>query len=105
VVSLPLLIILFLGRIWRLVSWTRLPWLMSRLRLRLVASHPDHAAGLGFIGHSVRAFAIVALAPMAIAAGRSARIVLTTGSLPTSHRTPPGTEPSRHQGERYVRVD
>ena len=52
VVSLPLLIILFLGWIWRLVSWTRLLWLISRLRLRLVASHPDHAAGLGFVGHS-----------------------------------------------------
>jgi hypothetical protein len=83
VVSLPLLTILFLGWICRLVSWTRLLWLISRLRLRLVASHPDHAAGLGFVGHSVRAFAIVALAPMAIAAGKSARIVLTAGNLPT----------------------
>jgi hypothetical protein len=84
VVSLPLLIILFLGWIWRLVTWTGLLRLISRLQLRLVASHPDHAAGLGFVGHSVRAFAIVALAPMAIAAGKSARIVLTAGNLPTS---------------------
>ena len=84
-VSLPILLTLVLGWLWRLALWTRLLWLISRLDLRLVASHPDHCAGLGFLGHSARAFAIVGLALAAIAAGRSAHAVLAGGTLPTSH--------------------
>jgi hypothetical protein len=82
-VSLPLLTVLVYGWLWRLALWTRLLWMISRLDLRLVASHPDHVAGLGFVGHSLRAFAIVALALATIAAGRSAHAVLTGGGLPT----------------------
>lgn len=82
-VSLPLLLILILGWLWRLTVWTRLLWLISRLDLHLVASHPDHSAGLGFLGQSLRAFAPVALAISAVAAGRSAHLVLTGSGLPT----------------------
>jgi hypothetical protein len=84
-ISLPLLLVLIFGWMWRLALWTRLLWLISRLDLRLVASHPDHVAGLSFVGHSLRAFAIVALALAAIAAGRSAHVVLEGGGLPTPH--------------------
>jgi hypothetical protein len=84
-VSLPLLFILVLGWMWRLAIWTRLLWLIAQLNLRLVASHPDHAAGLGFLGVSVRGFSIVALALATIAAGRSAQIVLLGGTLPTQY--------------------
>jgi hypothetical protein len=83
-VSLPLLLILIFGWMWRLALWARLLWLISRLALRLVASHPDHCAGLSFLGHSVRAFAIVALALAAIFAGRSAFLVLSGSGLPTT---------------------
>ncbi|HYD15434.1 MAG TPA: hypothetical protein VEA77_03445 [Hyphomicrobium sp.] len=82
-ISLPLLLMLIFAWMWRLALWARLLWLVSRLDLRLVASHPDHTAGLSFLGHSLRAFAIVALALAAIAAGRSAHIVLEGGGLPT----------------------
>jgi hypothetical protein len=84
-VSLPLLLILIFGGLWRLALWTRLLWCVSRLRLRLVASHPDHCAGIGFLGHSVRAFAIVGMALAVIVAGRSAHTVMTGGGLPTQH--------------------
>ncbi len=84
-ISLPLLLVLIFGWMWRLALWTRLLWIVSRLDLRLVASHPDHAAGLSFVGHSLRAFSIVALALAAIAAGRSAHVVLEGGGLPTPH--------------------
>jgi hypothetical protein len=84
-VSLPLLLTLTLGWMWRLAVWTRLLWKISRLELKLVASHPDHCAGLAFLGQSVRAFAIVALALAAVVAGRSAQIVLDGGGLPTPH--------------------
>jgi len=83
-VSLPLLLVLMLSWLARFVLWVRLLWLISRLKLRLVASHPDHAGGLGFVGHSVRAFSGVALAIAAIAAGYSAHMILVGGSLPTS---------------------
>jgi hypothetical protein len=82
-VSLPLLLVLIFGWLWRLALWARLLWLISRLDLRLIASHPDHAAGLGFIGHSLSAFSIVALALATLAAGRSAHLVLLGGALPT----------------------
>ncbi|QCI63858.1 hypothetical protein [Phreatobacter stygius] len=80
-VSLPLLLVLFIGWLWRLALWTRLLWLISRLDLRLVASHPDHAAGLMFVGHSLRAFAVVALATSAIVAGRFANEILANAAF------------------------
>lgn len=82
-VSLPLLLTLVLGWLWRVVLWARLLWLIARLDLRLVASHPDRVGGLGFVGHSVRAFSVVALALATVAAGRSAHLVLVGSSLPT----------------------
>lgn len=84
-VSLPLLLALIFGWFWRLTLWTRLLWQISRLKLALVASHPDHCAGLSFLGHSVRAFAIVALALAVIVAGRSAHVVLEGGEFPTPY--------------------
>jgi hypothetical protein len=84
-VSLPLLLILILAWMWRLALWTRLLWRIARLNLRLVASHPDHAAGLGFVGISVRGFSTVTAAFAIISAGRSANIVLLGGALPTQY--------------------
>jgi hypothetical protein len=84
-VSLPLLLVLILTLLWRLALWTRLLRLIARLDLHLVASHPDHAAGLGFVGHSIRAFSFAALALTTIAAGRTAHLALTSGHLPTSN--------------------
>lgn len=82
-VSMPLLLLLLLGWAWRLALWTRLLWLIAHLDIRLVASHPDRAAGLGFVAQSVRAFAIVALALATIVAGHAARLVLMGGTLPS----------------------
>ena len=70
---------------WRLALWARLLWLIARLDLRLMASHPDRAAGLVFVGYSVRAFSVVALALATIIAGRSAHIVVLGGTLPTQY--------------------
>ncbi|TAU72755.1 hypothetical protein [Rhizobium leguminosarum] len=75
-ISLPLLLTLLLGWAWRLILWARLLWLIAGLDLRLMASHPDRAAGLGFVGYSVRAFYIVALALASIVAGAAAHVVL-----------------------------
>ena len=71
-----------LGWIWRLALWARLLARIARLDLRLLASHPDHCAGLSFLGHSLRAFSIVALALSTIVAGRTADFVLGARNAP-----------------------
>jgi hypothetical protein len=83
-VSVPLFIVLFFGWLWRTFLWARFLWLMTRLDLRLVPGHPDHAGGLMFIGNSLRAFWLVSFALGAIVAGQVAnRITLYGASLAT----------------------
>ncbi|RWP54833.1 hypothetical protein [Mesorhizobium sp.] len=84
-VSLPLLLTLLLGWTWRLALWAHLLWRIARLDLRLLASHPDGAAGLAVLGYSLRAFSLLAMALAAIVAGRSANIVFVDGALPRDH--------------------
>ncbi|TCM15032.1 hypothetical protein EDF56_11179 [Novosphingobium sp. PhB165] len=71
-VSLPLLLTLMLGWLWRIAIWARLLMRISRFDLNLIASHPDQCGGLGFLGQSLRAFAAFGMALGAIAAGRLA---------------------------------
>ena len=68
-VSLPLLLVLVLGWLWRMFLWARFLWLISRLNLRLLPAHPDRAAGLRFVGYSVNALTPFAVALSVIAAG------------------------------------
>jgi hypothetical protein len=83
-VSAPLFILLFFGWLWRVFLWARFLWLMSRLDLRLIPSHPDHAGGLMFLGNSLRAFWLVSFAVAAVVAGQVAnRITLYGESLLT----------------------
>jgi hypothetical protein len=83
-VSVPLLIFLLFGWLWRVFLWARFLWLMSRLDLRLIPSHPDHAGGLMFVGDSLRAFWLVSFALGAIVAGAVAnRLTLNGESLAT----------------------
>lgn len=85
-VSVPLLFLLMLGWIWRLWLWGRLLWLVSRMELRLVSSHPDRCAGLRFVGYSLRAFTTVAFAVGCVGAGRLANSVAYLGMSPFAHR-------------------
>jgi hypothetical protein len=84
-VSLPLLLTLLLGWGWRFALWAYLLWRIARIDLRLMASHPDGAAGLAVLGYSLRAFSLIAMALATIIAGRSANIVLVDGALPRDH--------------------
>lgn len=85
-VSLPLLLILLLGWLWRIFLWARFLFLVSLLDLQLVAAHPDGAAGLRFIGYSLRAFCLVGAALGAIAAGPVANRVLHGGAALIEYR-------------------
>jgi hypothetical protein len=79
-VSLPLLLMLVLGWLWRLLLWTCFLYLVSRLQLHLLPVHPDKAAGIGFLGYSVRAFGLVGAAFGAMVAGTVANRVLHEGA-------------------------
>jgi hypothetical protein len=71
-VSAPAVLALLLGWLWRWAIWFRLLVGIARLPLRLCAPHPDHCAGLQFVGHSVRAMTPLGLAMGAALAGRVA---------------------------------
>lgn len=68
-VSLPLLLVLQLAWLWRICVWARFLWLINRLPLQLDPAHPDHAAGLGFVGLSLQGFLPIAFIVGTIAAG------------------------------------
>lgn len=78
-VSLPLLLMLLFGWLWRSIRWSRFLWLVSRLDLRLLPVHPDRAAGLRFVALSVRAWIPLAAALGAIVAGTVANEVVHHG--------------------------
>jgi hypothetical protein len=57
-VAVPLLQFFVFRWLWRLISWTLFLRDMARLNLDLVATHPDRAAGLGFLGGAHLSLAI-----------------------------------------------
>ncbi len=85
-VSLPLLMVLQLGWLWRIGLWARFLWLMSRMRLRLVAAHPDHAGGLKFVGYSPEAFLPLAFACGVLGAGLVLNQIVHHGASPAQFR-------------------
>ena len=48
-VCMPLFHFLLLRWLWRLALWCFFLWRISRLKLRLVPTHPDRAGGLGYL--------------------------------------------------------
>jgi hypothetical protein len=85
-VSMPLLLVLLLGWLWRLLLWARFLWLMSRLNLRLLPSHPDRVAGLQFAGDSIGAYAPFAVALSVIVAGMVANRFVYEGASLLSYK-------------------
>jgi hypothetical protein len=79
-VSIPIVLVLTLGWVWLVFLWTRFLWLVSGLDLRLIPAHPDNAAGLRFLGYSLRAYSMVGFAFGTIVAGGLANRVARTGA-------------------------
>ena len=84
--SLPLLFLLLLGWLWRVALWARFLWLMNRIELKLVPSHPDGARGLGFLTTSLEAFVPVAFAFGVLGAGPVLNLVVHRGATPGQFR-------------------
>ena len=78
-VSRPLFQFILFRWYFRLFIWARFLWQSSRLELNLIPTHPDRAAGLGFLGVSSAAFAPLLLAHGALLAGLMANPIFFAG--------------------------
>ncbi len=63
----------------RILIWFWFLFRVSRLRLQLLAAHPDRAGGLGFLGKSSYAFTPLLFAQGALAAGQIANRIFYEG--------------------------
>ena len=64
----------------RLFIWARFLWQSSRLKLNLIPTHPDRAAGLGYFGVSSAAFAPLLMAQGVLLAGLIANPIFFAGA-------------------------
>ena len=78
-VSIPIVQFLLLRWYMRFLIWFRFLWRVSRINLKLIPTHPDRAAGLGFLGQSAYAFGPILFAQGALLAGLVAGRVLYMG--------------------------
>jgi len=78
-VSIPLYQFLLARWFFRIFIWARFLCQVSRLDLQLVPTHPDRAAGLGFLGGSAAAFVPLLLSQGALLAGLIANYIFYEG--------------------------
>jgi len=69
VVSAPVFRFLLLRWIWRMFLWTLFIWRVSKIKLFLVATHTDLAAGLGFLSEGQKAYSPIVFAGGTVIAG------------------------------------
>jgi hypothetical protein len=86
-VSQPLFMCLVLTWFWRLYLWMRCMRTIAHMKVRIVASHPDKAGGLAFLGQSLRGFPVLALALGTAIAGTLANVVMHD-TMPSTALTP-----------------
>jgi hypothetical protein len=78
-VSIPVFQFLLARWFFRIFIWARFLWQVSRLDLHLVPTHPDRAAGLGFLGGSAAAFMPLLLSQGFLLAGLIANHIFYDG--------------------------
>jgi hypothetical protein len=78
-VSLPIFQFLLVRWYYRLVIWALFLWRVSRIRLNLIAVHPDRLGGLGFLPYTVNALFVLAIAHGAMVAGQIANQIFFRG--------------------------
>jgi hypothetical protein len=78
-VSLPIFQFVLLRWYLRFFIWYRFLWHVSRMNLHLISTHPDHCAGLAFVGRSTYAFGPILFAQGVALAGVVASRVLYRG--------------------------
>jgi hypothetical protein len=78
-VSIPFVQFILLRWYLRLFIWFRFLWQVSRMDLHLIPTHPDHCAGLAFLGKSSYSFGPILFAQGTMLAGLLASRVLYRG--------------------------
>lgn len=79
-ISLPVYQFILLRWLFRICIWARFLWLVSRLDLYLVSTHPDKAGGLGFLAQGSAAFIPFLLAQGALLSAMIAERILYQGA-------------------------
>ncbi len=80
IVSTPFFRFLGLRWIWRMVLWTLFLWDVSKTNLRLVATHTDLAAGLGFLATGQKRFSPIVFAGGAVIASQVGNAIAYNGA-------------------------
>ncbi len=78
--SLPIFQFLFLRWYYRIFIWARFLFHVSKIKLRLVPTHPDDVGGLGFLGNSIFAFMPLAFAHGVLMAGMISNHIFHEGA-------------------------
>ena len=78
-VSIPIFQFMLVRWYLRFFIWFQFLWRVSNLNLRLFATHPDRAAGIGFLGQSAYAFGPILFAQGTMLAGLIANRILQAG--------------------------
>ncbi len=87
-VSVPLFYFLALRWFWRFVVLIRLLWDVSKLKLRLVATHRDLSGGIGFLGLYPLLFAGFVFAFSTVIASTALKLILYANFPPKSIAAP-----------------
>jgi hypothetical protein len=80
IVSVPLFRFLLLRWMWRMLLWALFLWRVSRINLRLVATHSDLAAGLGFLSLGQKRFSPIVFAGGAVVASQVGNAIAYSGA-------------------------
>jgi hypothetical protein len=89
-VSVPLFWFLVLRWLWRHLVWALLLRDVARLKLRLVATHPDGYGGLAFVGEYPNAFAAFVFAVTCVVAAETLQALLHGKLAPSAFSTAMG---------------
>ena len=79
-VAIPIFQFLMYRWAFRMVIWTRLLWQVSTLDLKLIATHPDGAGGLGFLGKGAIPFGVIVFALSSVVSASIASRILFGGA-------------------------
>jgi len=85
-VSAPLFRFLLLRWIWRITLWASFIWRATHLKLHLTPTHPDLAAGLGFLTEAQKAFSSIVFAGGCVISGNVGNAILYEGGTLASTR-------------------
>jgi hypothetical protein len=86
-VCIPVVTFLMFRWVWRYLIWCWFLWRTSRLDLHLVPTHPDMAAGLGFLGLAQVKYTIIIFALSSLLSSQMGQEILFGGASLANYKT------------------